>query len=88
MIYFQTKNPNSGKFWRALDYKLLIYFIAIWYILWTFGMFYVHLVHLCQSGTVIWFGYPVPRKNLATLARSRSAKVHTSVTLNTFVTIL
>jgi hypothetical protein len=21
MVYFQTKNPNLGKFWRALDWK-------------------------------------------------------------------
>jgi hypothetical protein len=27
--FFQTKNPNLGKCWRALDWKNL-YFIAIW----------------------------------------------------------
>jgi hypothetical protein len=45
MGYFQTKNPNVGLFWRALDWKILIYFIAIGNILWTFGIFYDHLVH-------------------------------------------
>jgi hypothetical protein len=25
MVYFQTKNPNLGKFWTALDWKMLIY---------------------------------------------------------------
>jgi hypothetical protein len=29
MAYFQTKNPNVGKFWRALKWKMLVYFMAI-----------------------------------------------------------
>jgi hypothetical protein len=29
MVYFQTKNPNLGKFWSALDWKVLIYLMAI-----------------------------------------------------------
>jgi hypothetical protein len=44
MVYFQIKNPNLGKFWRALGWKRLVYSMAIlkyiaahWYILWTFG---------------------------------------------------
>jgi hypothetical protein len=32
MVYFQTKNPNLGKFWRALESKMLVYFSH-------FGMF-------------------------------------------------
>jgi hypothetical protein len=24
VVYFQTKNPNLGKFWRALEYKMLV----------------------------------------------------------------
>jgi hypothetical protein len=56
MVYFQTKNPNSGKFWKVLQLKLLVilwplclvygemvYFRAIWYILiyfFRFGMLY------------------------------------------------
>jgi hypothetical protein len=43
-VCFQTKNPNLGKFWRALDWKMLISFLAIWNILWSFGMFWDHLV--------------------------------------------
>jgi hypothetical protein len=27
MVYFQTKNPNLGKFLRALDWKMFIYFL-------------------------------------------------------------
>jgi hypothetical protein len=42
IVFFQTKNPNLGKFWRALEWKGLVYghteyFTAIWYILWPFG---------------------------------------------------
>jgi hypothetical protein len=44
MVSFQTKNPNLGKFWMTLDWKMLIYFRAIWNILETFRIFYDHLV--------------------------------------------
>jgi hypothetical protein len=40
MAYFQTKNPYLGKFWRALQYKRLLYFMAIWSVLRLFGIFY------------------------------------------------
>jgi hypothetical protein len=36
MVSFQTQNPNLGKFWSALDWKMLIYFMAIWNISQTF----------------------------------------------------
>jgi hypothetical protein len=39
MAYFQNKNTNLGKFWRALQWKTLVYFVAIWYILWLFVIF-------------------------------------------------
>jgi hypothetical protein len=29
MVHFQTKNPNLGKFWRALEWEMLLYFMAI-----------------------------------------------------------
>jgi hypothetical protein len=45
MDCFQTKNPNFGKFWKALDWKMFIHFMAIWNIFWRFGIFYDHLVH-------------------------------------------
>jgi hypothetical protein len=53
MVYFQTKNLNFGTFLRALDLKMLIYFMAICNILQTFGIF-----------MTIWyiFWYHVPRK--------------------------
>jgi hypothetical protein len=36
---FSNQNPNLGKFWRALDWKMLMYFMAIWNIFWTFWIF-------------------------------------------------
>jgi hypothetical protein len=31
-------------FWRTLEYKILVNFMAIWYILWQHGIFYITLV--------------------------------------------
>jgi hypothetical protein len=28
MVCFQTKNPNLRKFWRALDWKMFIYYVG------------------------------------------------------------
>jgi hypothetical protein len=64
MVYFQTKNTNLGKFWRALEWKMLVCFMNIWNILRTLGIFYdlyistfcFHLV--CFSP----FWYTVARK--------------------------
>jgi hypothetical protein len=42
MLWFQTKNPNLGKYWRALKWKRLVYYMAIWNILWPFGIYYGH----------------------------------------------
>jgi hypothetical protein len=58
MVSFQPQNPYLGKFWRVLDWKMLIYFMAIWNSLQPFGTFYDNLVHfvsiwyiLCPFGT-------------------------------------
>jgi hypothetical protein len=32
LVYFHTKNPNFGTFWKALEWKSLVYFTSIWYI--------------------------------------------------------
>jgi hypothetical protein len=45
---FMTKKANLGKFWKALERIMLVpfvairytYFMAIWYILWSFGIFF------------------------------------------------
>jgi hypothetical protein len=64
MVYFQTKNPDFGKFWMALDWKMFIYFVAIRKIL---GYFMTIWYVLCSFGTFIpvWVSYTM--KNLATL---------------------
>jgi hypothetical protein len=38
MVSLQTKNTNLGKFWRALEVKMLMYLRAIWNI-WILGYF-------------------------------------------------
>jgi hypothetical protein len=63
MVCFQTKNPNLGKFWGVLQYKILVYFANIWSILRPLEIFYGLLVYF----VVIWyisprFWYFVPRK--------------------------
>jgi hypothetical protein len=58
---FSNQNPNLGKFWRVLQWKMLKYFLAILvsfaairYILWTF---------LLWSFSIFFqFWYVVPRK--------------------------
>jgi hypothetical protein len=77
-VCFQTENTNLGKFWRALDWKMLIYFMPIWNILQIFGIFYRYLGYftvirgilqitiwyiLCSFGTFFRFS----EKTLATL---------------------
>jgi hypothetical protein len=42
---FKNQKNNLGKFWRFLQQKIMVYFMAIWYILWPFGIFYGHLVY-------------------------------------------
>jgi hypothetical protein len=58
-----------GKFWRALNWKMLVHFVLIWYILCSFGTFCVNLVHfvfiwyiLCSFGTFSQIWYNAPRK--------------------------
>jgi hypothetical protein len=43
---FYTKNPNLGKFWRVLEWKMLAYFIAIWYIFRQFGIYFVAIRYI------------------------------------------
>jgi hypothetical protein len=67
MACLQTKNPNFGKFWRVLQWKILRYFMTVWSILRPLEIFYGHLVYF----VVIWYIFPVlvfcTKKNLATL---------------------
>jgi hypothetical protein len=51
MVCFQTKNPNLGKFWRALVWKMFMYLKAIWKILRIFGIFCDNLANF----VFIWY---------------------------------
>jgi hypothetical protein len=42
MVYFQTKEPNLGKFLRALEWKMFVLCMVIWNILCTLWIFYDH----------------------------------------------
>jgi hypothetical protein len=70
MVCFPTKNPNLGKFWRALQLKMLVYFMDIRSILRSFGKFYGRLVYF----VVIWYMFShfgiFTKKNLATLTQT------------------
>jgi hypothetical protein len=43
-----------GTFWRALQWKMSVYFMNIWYILRTFDILYGHLVYF----VLIWYIFP------------------------------
>jgi hypothetical protein len=68
MVCFQTKNPSVGKFWRALDWKMLIYILWPFGILYGYFWYYMTIWYILYSfGTFFRFWYHVPKKNLATL---------------------
>jgi hypothetical protein len=61
MVCLQTKNPNLGKFWRFMQWKILFYghlahFTDFCYILWTFGIVRGNLAYFSP------FWYLAPRK--------------------------
>jgi hypothetical protein len=67
---FSDQSCNLGKFGRALQWKMLVYFMNIWSILRPFDKFYGYLVYF----VVNWYIYPVlvsfTKKNLATQCRT------------------
>jgi hypothetical protein len=73
--YFETKNHTLGEFCRALQWKMMVHFMAIWYILWPFGVFFGHLVYFSLFGICI---FPVlvcfTNKNLATPTKKKKLK--------------
>jgi hypothetical protein len=73
MVYFQTKNLSLGKFWRALDWKMLIYFMVIWNILRIFGISYDHLEHTSDHLILFPALGSCTKKNLATLFRRKTS---------------
>jgi hypothetical protein len=62
LVYFQPQNPNLGTFWRVLLWKMLVYFMANWFILQQFGIFFPFWCEIarCQMEyfhTKYQFGY-------------------------------
>jgi hypothetical protein len=53
MVYFKTKSPNLGIFWRALEWKMLVYFMAIWYNVWPFGVVCGHFGIFSRFGILV-----------------------------------
>jgi hypothetical protein len=49
----QVWNPDLGKFWRLLQWKMLVYYISVWYILRLFGILCGHLVYF--KAKAIWY---------------------------------
>jgi hypothetical protein len=35
---FSNKNPNLANIWMTLEWKMLVYFMPIWNMLWPFGI--------------------------------------------------
>jgi hypothetical protein len=57
MEYFQTKNPNLGKFWRVLQWKMEGLAIE------DFGIIYDHSLYFATIWYIFLpFWYAVPRK--------------------------
>jgi hypothetical protein len=58
MVWFQNKNPNLGKLWSVLQWKMLVYFTyghlvhftVFCYVLWTFGIVHGNLVYFSRFG--------------------------------------
>jgi hypothetical protein len=50
-IFFKPKIRKLGKFWRVLQWKVLVHYMAFWSILQLFGIFCDHLVNFL----VIWY---------------------------------
>jgi hypothetical protein len=67
---FKPKNPNLGKIWRVLQWKMSVYFMSICFIIQPFGNFYGNLVYFMA----VWYIFSVlvlcSKKHLATLPES------------------
>jgi hypothetical protein len=55
MLHFQTKNHNLGKFFRVLQRKMLVHFMALSSTLRPFDIFYGHLVCFMAIWYILWY---------------------------------
>jgi hypothetical protein len=51
---FEPKYPNLGKFWRVLQWKMLVKFINTWSILLSSVIFYGHWIYIVR-GNLVYF---------------------------------
>jgi hypothetical protein len=75
MAHYLTKNPNLGKFWRVLEWKIVVHFMGIGNILRQFGIFYGHMVMLWYFGIFSPLWYIVSRKIWQTCSTIASFKI-------------
>jgi hypothetical protein len=62
VVHFPTKNPNLGNFWMVLQWKIMVLFMDIWFIVQPFVIFHEHLVYFVVIWYIFPFWYVVPRK--------------------------
>jgi hypothetical protein len=55
--FFSCQKSQIGLLCRAMEWKILVYFTAMWYILYPIGMLCGYLVHFCQ------FWHVAPKKS-------------------------
>jgi hypothetical protein len=84
MACFQTKNSNLGKFLGVLRWKVLVYFMAVWYILRPFGTFCGHLIYIFYGylAYVFQFWYVAPRKKSGIPVSDDVAKFSAPMTIS------
>jgi hypothetical protein len=54
-VYFQTKTPIFGIFWKALAFKILMTFMTIWCTFWSFSLIYGDFGIFC--GKLAYFSH-------------------------------
>jgi hypothetical protein len=81
---FSYENPNLGILWRVLEWKVLVYFIALWYILRSLDKFDVHLEYFLSVGIFWAVLVCFDKKNLAALVHGVLMSIHVTVETEIF----
>jgi hypothetical protein len=81
---FKPKLQILGKFWRVLQWKVLVYFMDTWSILRSFVIFYGHLVHLARGNLVYFFPVLVFCTKKSGNPGSRRKRTKKSMNINMF----
>jgi hypothetical protein len=71
MVYFQTKTPSFGTFWKPIERKILISFMTIWHTcvrkLYFMAVWHMYVVAIRYIMPILVY---CVKKNLATLGIS------------------